>query len=419
MREDGKGKRVVVVGAGPSGVVTAKTLVSRGFEVICLEARQNDSENRRGCLLSRDVTAVNEAPASDGAFGGAFTTKSYDQARLVSSKYITAFSDFRMSGEVERRMMERDTIDNNNEEEEDDDEGPETSVVKKLVCPDHPTISQYKKYLSLYAHHFGIHRLVKWGCRVTRIERRDIMTRSSMPRERYGNGRTRQTPVPKREQARGKGKSPIDCGLHTYRVWFYQQQGSQQPPLSPPPNDHHYNQENTMMMHSYLDCDAVCVCSGLHEYPRIPSLPGISRFRGTVLHSSQYKERSIFRGKKVLVVGCGEAGLDILYRACVPRSSGGEGERKDEKIVVEEEEDARRKRSGVGRATVISTGAAPAAVTAATTATLACRRGFLAVPTEGQGVGVPLDTMITNLYVYCRIERGGGMGGEGCMEGVG
>ena len=40
-----------------------------------------------------------------------------------------------------------------------------------------------------------------------------------------------------------------------------------------------------------------------------------TRFAGTVLHSSEYKDKSLFAGKRVLIVGCGETGMDLAYRA--------------------------------------------------------------------------------------------------------
>ena len=64
-----------------------------------------------------------------------------------------------------------------------------------------------------------------------------------------------------------------------------------------------------------LKCNAVCVCSGLHNIPRSPHVPGLGKFRGLVMHSANYRERKIFEGKRVLIVGCGETGLDLAYRA--------------------------------------------------------------------------------------------------------
>ena len=83
-------------------------------------------------------------------------------------------------------------------------------------------------------------------------------------------------------------------------------------------------------------------------------------FRGAVLHSSAYRDKRTLKGKRVLVVGCGETGLDIVHRAIT----------------------------------------APARSVA-----LAVRRGFLSVPTEGAGDGVPLDSMIANLFECAYVHR--------------
>ena len=49
--------------------------------------------------------------------------------------------------------------------------------------------------------------------------------------------------------------------------------------------------------------DGVMVCSGHHRYPHRPLLEGMSRFKGKVLHSSEYKNQRVLEDKKVLVVG--------------------------------------------------------------------------------------------------------------------
>jgi len=217
------GGRVVVIGAGASGLVAVKTLAACGYAVTCLEANPT--------------------------LGGAFVTKAYDDAQLVSSRFITPFSDFRMP--------------------------PGTK--------DHPTLPEYVAYLEDYAVHFSLAPMIRFGCKVDRVVRTDV----------------------------------------GYTVAFAGET---------------------------ISCGAVCVCSGLHNVASVPSLPG---FTGTALHSSQYKAQSIFAGKRVLVVGCGETGLDMVHRAVL----------------------------------------APAIA-----CTLLVRRGFVSVPAGGAGVGVPLDSMITNLF---------------------
>jgi dimethylaniline monooxygenase (N-oxide forming) len=58
---------------------------------------------------------------------------------------------------------------------------------------------------------------------------------------------------------------------------------------------------------------AVLVANGHHGTPRRPSIPGT--FTGTRFHAHDYREASVFAGKRVLVVGVGNSGLDIACDA--------------------------------------------------------------------------------------------------------
>ncbi|XP_068808035.1 flavin-containing monooxygenase 1-like isoform X3 [Struthio camelus] len=63
--------------------------------------------------------------------------------------------------------------------------------------------------------------------------------------------------------------------------------------------------------------DAVMVCSGNFWEPSLPlhCFPGIERFQGQYFHSRQYKHPDMFQGKRVLVVGMGNSGVDIAVEA--------------------------------------------------------------------------------------------------------
>ena len=55
----------------------------------------------------------------------------------------------------------------------------------------------------------------------------------------------------------------------------------------------------------------VIVASGRFNKPRLPQIKGIENFKGTVLHSFNYKGSDTYKGKKVLVLGNSISGLEI------------------------------------------------------------------------------------------------------------
>jgi dimethylaniline monooxygenase (N-oxide forming) len=70
----------------------------------------------------------------------------------------------------------------------------------------------------------------------------------------------------------------------------------------------------------------VAVCSGLHVVPAIPTIPGIEHIlelsnmmpsgpKPEIYHSSDYKRRSQLKGRKIMITGTGETGMDLAYEA--------------------------------------------------------------------------------------------------------
>lgn len=55
------------------------------------------------------------------------------------------------------------------------------------------------------------------------------------------------------------------------------------------------------------------VASGENSEENIPVIPGLDNFPGEVIHSSRYKAGTTYSGKNVLVVGCGNSGMEIAY----------------------------------------------------------------------------------------------------------
>lgn len=55
------------------------------------------------------------------------------------------------------------------------------------------------------------------------------------------------------------------------------------------------------------------VATGENGVGRIPEIRGLESFHGKAFHSSTYKSGSSYAGKKVLVVGAGNSGMEIAY----------------------------------------------------------------------------------------------------------
>lgn len=64
--------------------------------------------------------------------------------------------------------------------------------------------------------------------------------------------------------------------------------------------------------------DAVMVCTGQHAQPVVPlnTFPGIEKFKGQVIHCREYKRPNGFDGKRVLIIGMGNTGVDISTELC-------------------------------------------------------------------------------------------------------
>ena len=59
----------------------------------------------------------------------------------------------------------------------------------------------------------------------------------------------------------------------------------------------------------------VIACPGVTWHPNTPKLPGEETFTGEICHSVTYKSPEEFKGKRVLVVGAGNSGVDIACDA--------------------------------------------------------------------------------------------------------
>ena len=55
----------------------------------------------------------------------------------------------------------------------------------------------------------------------------------------------------------------------------------------------------------------VVMATGYNGVPRLPSIPGMDSFHGSAIHASAYRNAAPYKGKRTLVVGCGNSGAEI------------------------------------------------------------------------------------------------------------
>ena len=72
-----------------------------------------------------------------------------------------------------------------------------------------------------------------------------------------------------------------------------------------------YDQWEVQTQGHLYQAQNLVIAAGYNQEPFLPTWPGQDSFKGVVMHSSQYKNGELFRGKKVLVVGFGNSGGEI------------------------------------------------------------------------------------------------------------
>src|SRR5258708_31922268 len=62
---------------------------------------------------------------------------------------------------------------------------------------------------------------------------------------------------------------------------------------------------------SSISAPYVVVASGFNSEPVIPSIPGMEKFRGNLIHSAAYANATPFADQSVLVIGMGNTGAEV------------------------------------------------------------------------------------------------------------
>lgn len=63
-------------------------------------------------------------------------------------------------------------------------------------------------------------------------------------------------------------------------------------------------------------CQSIVVATGENAESVMPEMEGIEDFDGDMVHVSEYKSGKTYKGKKVLVVGCGNSGMEVSLDLC-------------------------------------------------------------------------------------------------------
>lgn len=61
--------------------------------------------------------------------------------------------------------------------------------------------------------------------------------------------------------------------------------------------------------------DGVVIANGHNWNPKVPRYPGQESFGGEIIHSADYKDADVLRGRRVLVVGAGNTGCDVAVES--------------------------------------------------------------------------------------------------------
>ncbi|WOL05435.1 putative indole-3-pyruvate monooxygenase YUCCA5 [Canna indica] len=63
-------------------------------------------------------------------------------------------------------------------------------------------------------------------------------------------------------------------------------------------------------------CQWLVVATGENAECVVPEMDGLEEFGGPVIHACEYKSGEAYRGKQVLVVGCGNSGMEVCLDLC-------------------------------------------------------------------------------------------------------
>ncbi|KAK4058226.1 hypothetical protein OIO90_000965 [Microbotryomycetes sp. JL221] len=243
-------RRIICIGAGPGGLAQLKVLLHFPY-------RQDDGEPEFDPIVLEQASAI----------GGTFDQRSYENGCLVSSKQLTAFSDFRFPASA----------------------------------PDHVTMPEYVNYLKRYIVRFGLDSKCgkRWNATPFANQSRIQLETKVTQLERTHDGKHKVTFELKDGQSH-----TVECdavaictGLHVIPAV---------PDIAGIPQN--LSPQSTPIIDDDDDSRP--------QYPPVSTWPRDKQPRGVrVIHSSQYKRRQEFKDRNVLILGVGETSMDLCYEA--------------------------------------------------------------------------------------------------------
>ncbi|OAY80889.1 putative indole-3-pyruvate monooxygenase YUCCA4 [Ananas comosus] len=107
----------------------------------------------------------------------------------------------------------------------------------------------------------------------------------------------------------------FDRAVSLWRVTALERRGAADPSPSPSPSS---SSNSTSEEKEYVEYVApwVVVATGENAEAVVPETKGRELFTGRVVHSSEYRSGEEYSGGKVLVVGCGNSGMEICLDLC-------------------------------------------------------------------------------------------------------